>query len=223
MRKKKAGRREDKNTKIIISILFLLVIFSTILFSIILYPWLPSKIPSHWNTKGEVDDYMNKYTFFLMILGIECGFFILYLLIPRIDPLARNIKDFRKEYDGLFSLLFAFVFYLYCITMLWSIGIRVPIKIVPILVGILFLYIGMVLPRIKKNWFIGIRTPWTLSSDYVWRKTHKLGGLIFSIIGILFILTAIIDLSFTLVIILTIVLICIPIIYSLVLYKGNKK
>jgi len=118
----------------------------------------------------------------LMLLGL----FLLFLLIPKIDPLKENIQKFRKYFDGFIVLLMLFLFYVYLLTIFWNVGLRFNMSqlMIPAL-GILFYYCGILVENAKRNWFIGIRTPWTLSSETVWNKTHKIGGRLFKISGVI--------------------------------------
>ncbi len=162
-----------------------LIFLSSLAISIYFYPKLPDKIPSHWNIQGEVDGYMNKLWGLFLMPFVLLAMFLLFILIPRIDPLKANIEKFRKYYDWFIILLFLFMIFLQAFIILWSLGTKIRPQIAfTIGLGILFFYIGFLLENTKRNWFIGIRTPWTLSSDAVWDKTHKLGGKLFKVIGI---------------------------------------
>ncbi len=166
-------------------IVFLFVLLSLVI-SIYFYPRLPNKIPMHWNLQGEVDGYMTKFWGLFLMPMVLIVMSILFILIPSIDPLKANIKRFRNYYDGFIILLFLFMLFLQGFIVLWSLGTKIRLHIVfTIGLGILFFYIGILLEHAQRNWFIGIRTPWTLSSDFVWNKTHKLGGKLFKIIGII--------------------------------------
>ena len=167
-----------------------IILVSLVLFSfgigIYFYPQMPEKMASHWNIKGEVDGYLSKsWGLFLMPI-ILIGVVLLYLIAPKIDPLKKNIEKFRKYFDGFIVLLLLFLFYLYTLTIFWNLGLKFDIgqAIIPAL-AVLFYYCGVLLEKAKRNWFIGIRTPWTLSNDVVWDKTHKIGGKLFKIAGII--------------------------------------
>lgn len=167
-----------------------LILFSFII-SIYFYPHVPETMATHWNFRGEVDGYMSKlWGVFFMPLLIT-GLAVLFLAIPRIDPKKENIAKFRKYYDGFVILLIFFMLIVYLQILLWNTGIRIsPNAVLPAGVGLLFYYIGVLMENAERNWFIGIRTPWTLSSDRVWRKTNRLGGRLFRIAGIVAVLGA---------------------------------
>jgi uncharacterized membrane protein len=119
--------------------------------------------------------------------------YMLFYAVPKIDPLKKNIEKFRGYFDGFIVLLIGFLFYLYILTILWNFGIRMNMImfLVPAF-SILFYYCGVLIEHSHTNWFIGIRTPWTMSNKTVWRKTHERGGKLFraagviALIGILF-------------------------------------
>jgi len=160
------------------------IILLSLIISIYFYPQMPEKMASHWNAQGQVDGYMSKFWGLFLIPFILVGLALLFVTIPRIDPLKANIEKFRKCYDGFIILFLVFMFSIHFQVILWNLGIKIsPIVIVPIGIGILFFYIGILCENAKRNWFIGIRTPWTLSSERVWEKTHKIGGKLFKIAG----------------------------------------
>ena len=157
------------------------------------YPQMPEQMASHWNAKGQVDDYLSKFWGLFLIPITLVGLALLFMAVPRIDPLRENIEKFRKYYDGFVILFMIFMICVYLMTILWSIEIRIsPNLFLPIAAGIMFIGAGILVENTKQNWFIGIRTPWTMSSESVWDKTHRMGGKLFkiagaiSIVGILF-------------------------------------
>jgi uncharacterized membrane protein len=168
---------------LVVSIIIIILSFAI---SIYLYPILPDKIASHWNSQGLVDGYMGKFWGLFLMPIISVFLLLLFIFIPKIDPLKKNIQHFRKYFDWFIVLLFCFLFYLHLLTALWNLGYYFDIirAIIPAL-AILFYDIGILTENAKQNWFIGIRTPWTLSSEKVWDKTHKLGGILFKISAII--------------------------------------
>jgi uncharacterized membrane protein len=114
------------------------------------------------------------------------GIAVMFLLIPGIDPKKENIEKFKKYYDGFVILFISFMVAVHLQILLWNVGIRIsPNTVLPAGTGLLFYYIGVLMENAESNWFISIRTPWTLSSDRVWKKTNRLGGKMFRIAGII--------------------------------------
>lgn len=116
--------------------------------------------------------------------------FLLFIAIPHIDPLKKNIIGFRKYFDRFVLLMIGFMFYIHILTIFASFdnAFSMNLAMIPAM-AILFYYAGVLIQNAKRNWFIGIRTPWTLSSEAVWDKTHKLGSKLFKIAAILILLT----------------------------------
>lgn len=154
-----------------------------------LYPQMPAKMASHWNAEGVVDGYMSRFWGLFLMPLMAGGLFLLLISIPRIDPLRQNVEKFRKYYDWFILAFVAFMFYIYMLTLSWSLGYRfdMGVAIIPA-IGALFYCIGVMVENAKRNWFIGIRTPWTLSSDRVWKNTHKIGGKMFKAAGVIAVL-----------------------------------
>jgi len=163
----------------------LAVLLLTLAITTMVYPALPEQVPSHWNAAGEVDGYLPRLWGAAIVPLIVIPLTALFFLIPRIDPLRENYRKFRPYYEG-FILVFALFFAIIQVQiLLWGIGIEIsPNIVIPPLFGTLFIYIGFLLDHAEPNWFVGIRTPWTLSSEKVWKETHALGGRLFKIAGI---------------------------------------
>lgn len=148
------------------------------------YPQMPEKMASHWNAQGRVDDYLSRFWGVFLMPIVLVPLALLFMAIPRIDPLRENIERFRKYYDGFVILFMVFMLFVYSQIILWNIGIEIsPNAYVPVAAGLLFIGAGILCENTRRNWFIGIRTPWTLSSDRVWDKTHRTGGKLFKIAG----------------------------------------
>ncbi|MDD4996111.1 MAG: SdpI family protein [Patescibacteria group bacterium] len=165
------------------TIIFLIIILFFVV-GVYFYPQMPAKMASHWNARGEVDGYLTKpWGLFLMPI-ISLVIALLFLLIPQIDPLKENIIKFRKYFDLFIILIVLFLFYLYILTIFWNLKIRFDfLRMMIFPLSLLFYFVGWLIEKAKRNWFIGIRTPWTLSSEGVWDKTHKLGGKLFKLAG----------------------------------------
>lgn len=159
-----------------------------------------------------------------MPLMITC-IALLFLVIPRIDPMKENIEKFRNYYDGFIILLILFMVAVHLYTLLWNIGIRTDSNVVlSIGIGLLYYGTGVLTENAERNWFIGIRTPWTLSSDRVWKKTNQLGGKLFKIAGIIAILGVLLPSFTTFFIIVPVIFIVVfSFVYSYVEYQKELK
>jgi len=158
----------------------------TFTLTIAIYPTVPDHVVSHWNAAGQADGYMSKFWGLLLIPLIMTGFVALLAVLPRIDPHKKNYEKFRDWYEGFILLFVLFFLAIQVQIILWSSGYQVsPNLTFPLLTGMLFIYLGFLLGHAEQNWFVGIRTPWTLSSKTVWKKTHELGGKLFKIAGVI--------------------------------------
>lgn len=149
------------------------------------YPKMPDRMASHWNMRGEVDGSLSKFWGLFLMPLISLGMFALFVIIPAIDPLRENIEKFRKYFDVFIVLVILFLLYLYLLTIFWNQGARFEMitSLIPAM-SVLLYYAGVLIMHTQRNWSIGIRTPWTLSSEHVWEKTHAIGGKLFKIAGI---------------------------------------
>ncbi|WP_168190136.1 SdpI family protein [Caloramator sp. E03] len=198
----------------------------TLLISIILYPKLPDRIPRHWNIKGEVDAYSGKLSGILSLNLMNIGFYFLFLILPNLDPKKENYEKFEPAYNIIRYTFHFFFITLQLITIFYSLGYKINIgSIVTLSVGIMFMLLGNQMGRIKHNYFVGIRTPWTLANEAVWTKTHRLsaplwvaGGFIIAVLGFFSN-----NIAFVGIIIITIIISAIPIVYSYNLYKKIMK
>lgn len=186
---------------------------------------MPNEVASHWNSQGEVDGHMSKFWGSFLMPIISIALFLLFMYIPRIDPLKGNLEKFRKYFDVFIVLIFLFLLYIHVLTLIWNSGTIFDMgKAVVPAVGVLILYIGFLLEKSKRNWFVGIRTPWTLSSDKVWKKTHHLGSRLFKVLGIIFILSPFVFEQFIAIMIALIIIIVIYLtLYSYLEYKKEKR
>lgn len=168
-------------------IIIIAITLLTFIIALYFYPLMPAKIATHWNARGEVNGYMTKFWGLFLVPLMLCVMALLFIILPRIDPLRANIDRFRSYFDRFIILVFVFFALIhFFFSILWNRGTRIsPNLILPMGLGLLFYYTGILLEHAERNWFIGIRTPWTLSSERVWKKTHKRGGILFKISGII--------------------------------------
>ena len=181
-------------------------------------------MPSHWNAAGQVDGYTSKFwgVFLMPIITIVLvGFF---LIIPQIDPLKANIAKFRGAFNWFIVAFVAYMLYIHALTLAASLGFQfnMTIMLLPV-VGLLFIGIGYMMRQAKRNFFIGIRTPWTLSSETVWDETHKLGAKMFMFGGAVTIVSAFLGENGIWLMLATILVVAfVPIIYSYILWRREN-
>ncbi|MDA1535904.1 MULTISPECIES: SdpI family protein [Bacillus] len=153
------------------------------------WPNLPDTMAVHWGMEG-VNGYASKFNAMLLLLGIMIFTYVLLTITPKIDPKKKNYDKFSKGY---MIINYSVVVLLFLVNMLVigvGLGYDIPMNSTPlILVGLLFIVIGNYLPQCKPNYFVGIKTPWTLSNEEVWRKTHRFSGKVFVVLGIIMILS----------------------------------
>ena len=199
-----------------------LLILAAVILSLSVYNRLPDPMASHWNLNDEVDGSMSRpWGAFLM--PVMAAFLTgLLLLVPGIDPLKANIASFRGAYNAFVVGIVVFLLYLHKLTLLWNLGyqqFRMSTVLLPA-VGLIFVLVGRLLARTRRNWFIGIRTPWTLSSDTVWEKTHRLGSQTFIVMGLVVLFTGLLGSGGLLLIPVVIAFgVLVPVVYSYVLYR----
>jgi uncharacterized membrane protein len=163
------------------------MIVAATLVGVALWNRLPDPMASHWGPNDEVNGYISRFWGVFLLPLITLGMFLLFLVIPNIDPLKANIAQFRDVFNLFITLIVAFMVYLYFLTLRWNLGhadFAMSKAMLPAM-GILFFFVGYMLRKAKRNFFIGIRTPWTLSSDRVWDETHRLGSVLFMVSGVL--------------------------------------
>jgi uncharacterized membrane protein len=168
-------------------ILALLLIAAALALSLAVYGRLPERVASHWNLQDQVDGTMPRFWGAFLMPLIALAMLALFLLLPAIDPMKANIAAFRGPFNAFIACLMVFLLYLHLLTILWNLGLqrfRMSTALMPAM-GLLFVFVGLMLRHARRNFIIGIRTPWTLSSDRVWDKTHRLGSVLFVCCGIL--------------------------------------
>jgi uncharacterized membrane protein len=212
------------NTRTVYIFIISLILLS-FLIGAYLYPNMPERMASHWDTQGNVDGYMSKFWGLFLMPAVSAILLLVFIVIPRIDPLKENIQRFRGYFNVFILLLFGFLFYLYLLTVLWNQGYRFNmVQLMAPAFGLLIYYAGVMTENAKRNWFIGVRTPWTLSSEKVWNKTNRLAGKLFKAAGILAALAAFFPAFAIYIILVPVILAAVyPIIYSYYEYQKEIK
>lgn len=203
----------------------LVIIATALVASAVVYPNLPERIPTHWNLAGEVDGWSPRaWGAWLMPVVIAFIWGLMHWL-PSIDPRRSNYDKFSGAFETIMLTVMVFMLILHGIMLGAALGYPVAIeRVVPVGVGLLFIVIGNLLPRARSNWFVGIRTPWTLSSDRVWEKTHRVGGRLFVLGGIVILLSALVGAGWSRWVPMSVVAICSmgAVIYSYLEWRKEK-
>lgn len=150
-----------------------------------LYPSLPETVPIHWNASGEVDGWAGKPAALLMGI-LPFGIAVLLAVLPKIDPNRESYRKHMNIYRLLSALLVVFFIGVVWLVMLSALQFKLPVGgLISAGLGLILLFIGNYMPRIRPNYTFGIRLPWTLANETVWYKTHRFGGRLLMAAGIL--------------------------------------
>lgn len=205
-----------------------LVVIVLLPFIYLAYIWnqLPEKVPLHWNIKGEIDRYGEKIELIIIPFLLPLLLYIIFLVVPKIDPknqlnkMGNKLQTIKFLLTTFMSILALFILYT-----AKNESFANPNYIV-LLIGVLYLVFGNYFKTIKANYFIGIRTPWTLENETVWKETHKLGGKMWFIGGLIIILSSLLlekQTNFTIFIVITAIITIIPVVYSYLKFQTLKK
>ena len=188
-----------------------------------IWPTLPQRVPMHWNASGEIDRWGDKSETLMIPLLMTGLVYVLFLILPKIDPkgklesMGNKLNSFRMILTCFMSVLSLYILY----------SIKThnadPKMLFPLL-GLLFAFLGNYMKTMKPNYFIGFRTPWTLENEEVWKKTHKMGGMLWFIGGLLMTFTFLLDGKtqlYTFMAILVVITI-IPVVYSYLEFQKQK-
>ncbi len=197
-------------------------------FLYLMYVWnqLPEQVPLHYNLEGEVDRYGDKSELIMIPILLPLLIYVIFLAVPYIDP-KKQIQKMGNKYDTLKLILTTFMsaLALFIIYTAKNQTLTNP-NIIFLIIGLLYLIFGNYFKTIKANYFIGIRTPWTLESESIWKETHKLGGKVWFVGGLLVIICSLLlnkELNAKVFLGITIIIALIPIVYSYILYRKEKK
>jgi uncharacterized membrane protein len=158
--------------------------------SIAAYGYLPSRMPTHWNLRGAVDAYGSPLAGAALMPVVMLVLTIIAPLLPRLDPRRANYDKFLPTYHFAVNAVLTMIFATHCALLAAALGYSVPVdRVVPVGATMLFIALGNILPRVRSNFWFGIRTPWTLSSDRVWERVHRVGGRLVTGAGVLMLAT----------------------------------
>ena len=190
------------------------------------YQHFPDRVITHWNFAGVPNGWSGRGVGAFSIPAVLIGMYLLLLFIPLLDPRKERYAEFVKPYSVFRNFILFIMTLIYFISSFNNLGFNFNVGMwVSGAVGLLFIVLGNYLGKIKMNWFVGIRTPWTLSSEVVWNKTHRFGGKVFILAGIVMFLTSLAPMSWRLPLFVfdLIILLFGTIVYSYIVYLAEKK
>jgi uncharacterized membrane protein len=193
-------------------------------FSFWAYPQLPAQVATHWGIDGQANGWSSRLMAVLLLPLIVIAVAAVMLAVPRIDPRRESWDLHGRTYWWVTNLVLCFLLAAHVMVLGEGLGWQLPIaRLVPVAVGVLLVLMGNVMPRLRPNWFMGIRTPWTLSSDEVWRRTHRLGGACLVVAGVLIALSGFLRQGVTLYFLIGAVGVCVlvPVGYSWLLWRRS--
>jgi uncharacterized membrane protein len=206
----------------------IIIVASLIISALLVYQSLPQTIPVHWNINGVADGFGDKLYGVALIPAISLIFLVLFPLLSRLDPKKENYELFKESWDWLQSIIIIFLGYVFAVQLYFTVNPQTDaIRFGQLLMGgmgVMFILLGNVMGKIRQNYFVGLRTPWTLSDPEVWEKSQHFAGWCFVIAGIAFLIAAIIG-YFAIWLLFAVILAAavVPTVYSYWLYKKTKK
>ena len=202
----------------------ILLIAATLLATAIAYPRLPELVPVHWDMKGQPNGYSPKWQLFLIVPGIMAGLMILFRFLPWLSPKRWEVDSFQSTCLYIMLIILGMMACIQIVTLWAGMGRHVDVsRAVLAVVSCLFAALGNVLGKVRRNFFIGVRTPWSLASERVWNATHRLAAKTFVGAGLISLVITAIGLYDWLTIAVLMTGALVPVIYSLVLYKQLER
>jgi uncharacterized membrane protein len=201
------------------------LIAGAVLFSLAVYSRLPDEVPVHWGISGDPDRFGSRVEGAFLMPAIMIAVLMIMRWLPSIDPRSENITKFRSAYDTVVGGTIALLTGIHVLALGSALGWPVNMSTAVLVgLGVLFILLGNLLPVVRSNFIFGIRTPWTLSSDAVWTRSHRLGGYAMVAAGIITIVAAFLAPPVGLTVALTSVAISavIPVVYSYVLWSRER-
>ncbi|MDT3427569.1 putative membrane protein [Paenibacillus forsythiae] len=197
----------------------------TVGFALVNYHRLPAQLPSHIGISGEFDGFQSKDSAISLFGGLGVLMPVLMQITRPLDPKKERYAKFENAYAMIrlvISLIFDFAL---AASVLYGLGVSLPSsRIATVVLGAAFIVIGNYMPQVKDNYFLGVKTPWTLASPEVWRRTHRLAGALWAAAGVVIIVGSFLPGSWFTVMLIAALLLAVvfPYVYSWADYRRFK-
>lgn len=202
----------------------IILIAAALIATVVLYPQLPPQVPSHWGINNQPNGYSPKWALFLIGPGMMAGFLLLFRFLPWLSPKQWEVDSFRSTYLQVMLILMSLLAYLYAM-MLWA-GLSGSANVGRAILGgvcLLLALLGNLLGKVRRNFYIGVRTPWTLANERVWNATHRFAAKTFVLGGLAGLVLTLFGLEGWPVLAVLLAAPLIPAAYSLVFYKQLER
>jgi uncharacterized membrane protein len=203
-----------------------LVIATAAALSAAVYPRLPDRMPVHWTFSGEADRFGTRIEGAWLVPAVMVAVWLVTRLLPRIDPRQANYAKMQSTYDFVVDAILTAMLAMHVVVLAAGLGHVVSMRrFVPLLFVAFFVALGNVLPRTRPNWWFGVRTPWTLSSDRVWTRTHRVAAYAMTATGVVVLVSAVLPGVWPLVLAIAVAVIAAfwMVIYSYVVWRQEQR
>lgn len=202
------------------NLLTLALVLGSFAITAALYARLPQTVPIHWDLRGEADGLKAKPWGPLLLPLTTAGVALLLAVVPAISPSGFGVARFRTVFEVFQLAIVAFLSFVTVLALLAGVGVSVPMGgAVQAGLGVVVVVLGNFMGKVTRNFFVGIRTPWTLASEEVWLRTHRLGGRLFVLAGLCLVLTGLFAPSSVVGIAAIVLAAILPVLYSYLSYR----
>lgn len=197
-----------------------LIVLASFVATMTVYPQLPNFVPTHWNIHNRVNGYSPKWALFLIGPGFMAGIIMLFYFLPWLSPKQFEVDAFRSTYLQIMVIIVAMQGYFHGVILWTSLGHGVDVgRAIVGGVSLLFALLGNLMGKVRRNFYIGVRTPWTLANERVWNATHRFAAKTFVAAGVIGLLLTLLGFTGWPVFVLLMAGVLAPAAYSLVFYK----
>jgi uncharacterized membrane protein len=201
-----------------------LIVLASFVATLMVYPQLPNIIPTHWDIHNRANGYSPKWVLFLLGPGMMLATLVLFCFLPWLSPKPFDVETFRATYLQVMVMLVAMLAYFHGVILWTTLGHAVDVgRAIVGGVCLLFALLGNVMGKVRRNFYIGIRTPWALANERVWNATHRFAAKTFVATGVIGLLLTLLGFSGWPVFILLMVAPSAPVAYSLIFYKQLER